>query len=341
MGKAGKPIFINPELLPDYTSHIPLKNEAGQIVSKKIINDLRAVADGHKSGSALRKRGYFYMDFSYFGKYAVRLYYQIFQDKANGSIREPGVYIYDLKPNLSQEISEEGFYEANHHQASQKWFTNKIMGNSATITNKELMIAGFSNEGVYDIDHTMDIVSEHRLPNDKTPFNIYFSPGYFMDNDMFWEPPQRKKLSKSSGAEELAQIFINSENPWSNAAEAIHTKVFSNSSELVKKSLNITEKSSTKLKKQTFEFIDPTTSPSLLKQLTLQCEAEFHKNSFNSSVSINSIKRNSDNAIKPRSPEGKIAKFLNERDSFKTRKLIGKKYTQQNSNFLDLAEELL
>ncbi len=341
MGKAGKPIFINPELLPDYTSHISLKNEAGQIVSKKIINDLRAVADGHKSGSALRKRGYFYMDFSYFGKYAVRLYYRIFQDKANGSIREPGVYIYDLKPNLSQEISEEGFYEANHHQTSQKWFTNRISESSATITHKEFMVAAFSHEGIYGLKETVKIVNKNRQLNDKTSFNIYFSPGYIMDNDMLWESPQRKKLSKSAGAEELAQIFINSENPWSNAAEAIHTKVFSTSSELVKKSLNITAKSSTKLKKQTFEFIDPTTPPSLLKQLTLQCEAEFHKNSFSSSASINSIKRNSDNAIKPRSPEGKIAKFLNERDSFKTRKLIGKKYTQQNSNFLDLAGELV
>ncbi len=339
MGKSGKPIFINPELLPNYLNHIPYKSHDGQLISKKIINDLRAVADGHKSGSALRKRGYFYMDFSYFGKYATRLYYRIFQDKANGSIREPGVYIYDLKPTLSKESSEEGLYEIFHHQASQTWRQKRVKEDKPSIKHKEFVVAGFTKNGSYDIDKTIKTANTFRRENDNSSFNLYFNPGYLIDNNMLWEPPQQRKISKSAGTKELEEILTNTENNWISAIESSETKVYGNSSELVKKVLNSAFKSHKKFTKQTFEFVDPISPLPLLKQLSERCGSQFSDNSYNTLTDLNGIKRNNSHKIPERDNQGNLARYINQQDTFQTSQLTNSIHTALQTNFLDLAKE--
>jgi hypothetical protein len=249
------------------------------------------------------------------------------------------VYIYDLKPTLSKESSEEGLYEIHHHQASQTWRQKRVKDDNPSIKHKEFIIAGFSKNGSYDIDQTIESANTFRRENDKSSFNLYFNPGYLIDNNMLWESPQQRRISKSAGANELEEILTNTENNWISAIESSHTKVYGSSSDLVKKALNSASKANKKFIKQTFEFIDPISPLPLLKQLSERCGSQFSDNSYNTLTNLNGIKRNNSNKIPARIDQGDLAKYINEQDRFQTSQLTNTIHTTLQTVFLDLAKE--
>lgn len=271
-GQQGRAVYIDPNLLIPFSEYIDPKTSAGLLIAKAIAGALRADAGGPASGSSVIETNHYYRDFGQDGGHCARIFYRVFQDDGGGTTLGPGVYIDDIKPlNKRGSGDKPGLYKVRHVQGKGDWQPEKKTETS--LDEEKFMIGAYQLDGAYNSSQTSAIISK-TLSNDKTPYNLYYSPDYVLDKNAVWETPEMR-IHHTAGPDELANILINSENEWvSGNYGKYHTQGFGVGAKTLLKALEKVAQQGRSLSNHTFSFHSPNASIALLKIAVERCGAK-------------------------------------------------------------------
>ncbi len=277
MGTNGRHLYIDPNLITDFINHVNPATTQGKNLANKISVTMAALAGGNSSGKAIGKPNEYFIDISSDGMRSIRVYYTIFQDKVEGVSKGGGAYIYDLKPLKGLEDKEEGLYKVTNTGIS--W---KPKYKSDNVLDENLFFIGaYHDTEKYTPEKTAITLGQLLdFKTDKSNFNMYYSPEYLLNNGEIWEIP-KDKISQTASSNELADIFIKSEDKWQTGNHGTYkTTVFGESAKIFVKALEIVAQSGTKLANHEFEFKGPHESVFKIKNLIQSVGGKLTEESF-------------------------------------------------------------
>lgn len=271
---SGRKIYIDPELVVDFTQYVNPETDAG----KKIANDIQQVlaseAGGLTSGMDTSEPNSFYMDFDGISGQCVRVFYKVFQDDAGGLAKGPGVYIYRLRGFVHNSFGVPvGLF--NMKSSGSSWVATETSGR---LLNSKILRIGSMIDGnrLISLDKLADrMLVATSQDSFKTDFNLYHCPLAVIDNGNEYQTPEGRR--KIVSPKELADILINtgSLDEWSGKQYDQYTVyVYGDASKLLLDALHLVRGSGTKLNKFEFTLLAPYTPFSIIQQQASACGAK-------------------------------------------------------------------
>lgn len=230
-GAFGRPVKIDPQLLPHFLCLVDPSSHQGQTVIRHIEN-LRAKA-GTGDSFQNANRAFDFMD--HIGN--VRIHYKIMQADAGSPV---GVYITDIRPGFRGDREEVGLYRA------------KMQGADVDVMKSKDVVLSSPKACINGASRNVQGAARQALKMSKDSSTVLFYNPANVINDMgCWFKPSTQGQQARLAAERLAQILAETE---SRGSGRVHWHVEGEGAQLLAQAL---EKISTNLSKHRFQFFNP------------------------------------------------------------------------------------
>ncbi|QFT55228.1 hypothetical protein [Microbulbifer sp. THAF38] len=285
-GQNGKPVFIDPKLLPRFIDLIDLNSEAG-IKTANQMNLLKGPAAGITSDSN-QSNGFEHRE--YIG--GVQVTYIVYQE-GNSHNRGPGVYITELKRangESGRESLPAGFYLSNFK--NNEWRLSSIKDdNIPTVIGA---IGAFFDGTKYDALSTANVYGDYlKTTGNAKPsqlnnsFFLHYAPSYLIDEFGVWKTGVQKLSGPDAGPQELARLLYKSL-PWDERDETLkhHWYVFGEGAKMLHRTLKEFKQlaGGKKLLQHCFYFVNPRENLGLLMRDVEAVGAQTQKTSYRHSL---------------------------------------------------------
>lgn len=230
-GAFGRPVKIDPQLLPHFLCLVDPSSHQGQTVIRHIEN-LRAKA-GTGDSFQNANRAFDFMD--HIGN--VRIHYKIMQADSGSPV---GVYITDIRPGYVGDSGRPGLYRATRsgNQVTINETSSTVVSSSKVFINGN--VATIKQAGSQAIDSA-----------NESSAAFFYNPAHVINEMGLWFTPSKQGQHARYAAEKLATILQTTENQGSGR---VHWNISGEGAQLLAKAL---EKISTKLTKHQFQFHNP------------------------------------------------------------------------------------
>lgn len=236
-GICGRPVKIDPLLLPHFLCLVDPASHQGQAVIRHI-EGLRANA-GHGDSFQNANRAFDFMD--HVGN--VRIHYKIMQVDAGEPV---GVYITDIRPGFRGDTAKPGLYSVQSSGSLAR--TSEVQSN--VISSAKACINGVSKD--------LAGAAEQAVHMAKGNAALFYNSANVVNDMGCWFKPSKQEQSAKLAAERLAKVLAETE---SKSSGKVHWHVQGEGAQLLAKAL---EKTSVELSKHRFQFFNPVGDTNLL-----------------------------------------------------------------------------
>ncbi|WP_226647770.1 hypothetical protein [Microbulbifer variabilis] len=285
-GQNGKPVFIDPKLLPRFIDLIDLNSEAG-IKTANQMNLLKGPTAGITSDSN-QSNGFEHRE--YIG--TVQVTYIVYQE-SNSHNRGPGVYITELKRANGSSDGKSlpaGFYQSEFE--GENWKLNSIKDD--IIPTAIGAIGAFFDGTKYDALSTAKEYGSYLKSTGNADqkqlnncFSLYYAPSYLVDELGVWKTSAQKLSGPDAGPRELARLLYKSL-PWDERDETLkhHWYVFGEGAKMLHRTLKEFSQiaGGKRLQQHCFYFVNPRENIGLLVQEVEKVGAQTKKTSYRHSL---------------------------------------------------------
>lgn len=230
-GSVGRPVKIDPQLLPHFLCLVDPSSHQGQAVIRHI-ESLRAKA-GTGDSFQNANRAFDFMD--HIGN--VRVHYKMMQ----AEVGEPvGVYITDIRPGYRGDSAESGLYSA------------RGMGANISITKSKDTLVSSSKASINGAAGDLTDAAEKVLKASKeTSTALFYNPAQTINDMGCWFKPSKQGLHARVAAERLAAVLHTTETKGSGT---VSWQVHGEGAQLLAKAL---ETVPSNLTRHRFQFLNP------------------------------------------------------------------------------------
>lgn len=271
---SGRKIYIDPELVVDFTQYVNPETDAGRKIANDIQQMLASEAGGLTSGMDTSEPNSFYMDFDGVTDQCVRVFYKVFQDDAGGLSKGPGVYIYRLR-GFVHNVNNVSVGLFHMSSTAAEWRATPM--SSGELNSKVLRIGSMvsSERELVELEVlARRMISASGEHGSKADFNLYHCPLAVIEYGNEYKTPEARKRIVSP--QELADVFIktSSLSEWSGKQyDQYTTYVYGDASKLLVDALRLVKVSGIQLNKFEFRLLAPYTPFSVVDQLSRACGA--------------------------------------------------------------------
>jgi hypothetical protein len=262
-GAFGRPVKIDPQLLPHFLCLVDPSSHQGQTVIRHIEN-LRAKA-GTGDSFQNANRAFDFMD--HIGN--VRIHYKIMQADAGSPV---GVYITDIRPGFRGDQKEAGLYSV---QAS-GFRVNVTKSNDVAVSSSKACINGAAN-------NVEDAAKQVLAAANASSTALFYNPSHAINDMGCWFNPSKQGQHAKVAAERLATVLQTTE---SRGSGTVHWHVHGEGAHLLAKAL---EKIPSQLKRHRFQFFNPIGNMTALLGNIKQKQGELAEAVVNYESSSNAI----------------------------------------------------
>lgn len=230
-GAFGRPVKIDPQLLPHFLCLVDPSSHQGQTVIRHIEN-LRAKA-GTGDSFQNANRAFDFMD--HIGN--VRIHYKIMQADSGSPV---GVYITDIRPGYVGDSAKPGLYRVTQE------------GNSSRAAEIEGTVISSSKAVINGNAKTVrDAGSQALNVTKESSAVLFYNPAHVINEMGSWFTPSKQEQNAKYAAEKLAKVLNDTQTKGSGT---VHWHINGEGAHLLSKAL---EKVSGDLSKHRFQFFSP------------------------------------------------------------------------------------
>ncbi|USD23230.1 hypothetical protein MJO52_08855 [Microbulbifer variabilis] len=285
-GQNGKPVFIDPKLLPRFIDLIDINSEAGRKTANQM-NQLSSTAAGITSESN-QTNGFQHRE----NIGAVQVSYTVYQE-GNSHNRGAGVYITELKRANGISGAESlpaGFYLSK--LGREGWGVEPIEDD--TIPTVIGAIGAEFNGTAYSAITSAKKYGKYLLTSGNANqkqlndcFSLYYAPSYLVDELGVWKTATQKLSGPDAGPRELARLLYKSL-PWDERDQTLkhHWYVFGEGAKILHRTLKEFSQiaGGKKLQQHCFYFVNPRENLGLLMREIEAVGAQTKKTSYRHSL---------------------------------------------------------
>ncbi|WP_231759286.1 hypothetical protein [Microbulbifer elongatus] len=256
IGKDGRRVFIDPNLLAPYLEFVQEDDLHGQQTLRKMIG-LKNSAAGITSQSNQSNAHQHRLDCG-----SVMVTYSVLQSGAPNSHGD-GVYISGLQQSLGEGCGKpSGLYSSRfvhgawrHDPADAHQITTHIAAVAANYdTKKHSFNLKFTGDSVGD--YFAQTINGRELNNE---FSLYYCPTSIIDKLGIWKSPEQKVSPEGAGSTHLAKVLIETQNQyWADTDQQHHWYIFGHGAKLLKSALEVVKaRGQASLSHHQFSFVEP------------------------------------------------------------------------------------